>query len=122
MIDRKAVSKLVKQIIDSSPYTPTEVAGLAGFSQGTVSKWINDKTNINLIDYIRICEVCGVPNGVFDEKLMDKKIPPAISSQIEDLTDLLVKLSELSKSDDSPVKAFIENAEFWLKVIKESDQ
>lgn len=123
MVDRKTVARLIRSIIEKSPYTSTEVAQRSGFTQGTISKWVNDKSNINLIDYVRVCEACGVPNGVFNKKEMSREIPPDIAAQIDELINSLIDLHQRTRSSiSSPVELYLENINFWLNNFKAMNQ
>ena len=123
MVDRKTVARLIRNIIEKSPYTSVEVAQRSGFTQGTISKWMNDKSNINLIDYVRVCEACGVPNGVFNKKEMSREIPPAIAAQFEELTNSLIDLHlRARQNENSPVELYLQNINYWLESLKVMNQ
>lgn len=123
MVDRKTVARLIRSIIEKSPYTSTEVAQRSGFTQGTISKWVNDKSNINLIDFVRVCEACGVPNGVFNKKEMSREIPPAIAAQMDELINSLIDLHQRTgNSQNSPVELYMQNINYWLNNLKAMNQ
>ena len=120
MISKETITKRIQKTINSSGMTPTEVAKKAGLKQSTMSNWYNGKTNINLIDYIKICNACNTPNGVFNEREMNFKIPADVSEQAEELTKLLVEIHQMiNDKDDSPFDVFLENARYVRKLYQQ---
>lgn len=121
MITRDTIGKKLNKIVDDSGMNPTQVADKANKSQSTLSKWLRNKSNINLIDYIHICEACGIPNGVFDEREIIKDLPPEVSEQAEDLINTLLEVYQLSgEPEENPFDGFLEHAKYLRNLIKNS--
>ncbi|MGB1270682.1 MAG: helix-turn-helix domain-containing protein, partial [Endozoicomonas sp.] len=119
MINSKTISIRIKNIIESSGIGRNEIAKKAGVTAASISNWINDKRNPNLIDYIKICEACGVANGVFDEREMNIDVPPEIAEDLTRFNKAIIELHKLCIGKKSPLNIYLEDAESWIPIMRE---
>ena len=118
MISKETITHRIRKIIADSGMSPTEVAKQSNLKQSTMSNWYNGKTNINLIDYIKICQACNVPNGVFEQRETALEIPGEVSEQAEELLKCLIELHKIIGDEkESPFDVFLENALYMKKLL-----
>ena len=66
---RERLSFLIKDLIEGSPYTQTQVSEMMGWSRSHLSNIIHGRRNLDFFDWGDLCRVLEVSPSRFLEKL-----------------------------------------------------
>lgn len=119
MIDQSLIAQKVREIREAAGLSRSQLADALSVSVGKISNLENAHRGLDIIDYIKICEACNTPDGIFRKDFKFLDCPEEIAPKLSELREVLIELHKLTISDESPVDVYLKEAKYWLPIMRE---
>ena len=119
MVNQSLIAQKVKEIRESAGLSRNELAEALSVSVGKISNLENAHRGLDILDYLKICEACNIPDGIFRKDLRLLDCPEEIAPKLTELREVLIELHKLCISDESPVDVYLKEAKYWLPIMRE---
>ena len=119
MINKHLIAKKIREIREQSNVSREQLAEALSVSVGKIGNLETAARGLSVLDYVKICERCNIPDGIFRKDFKFLDCPEEIAPKLTELREVLIELHKLCISDESPVDVYLKEAKYWLPIMRE---